>query len=568
MRTAVLAALLAALLLVPAASAHAVLSSSTPAKGSRLAAAPAAVSITLTEPADPAGTSLQVLDAQGARVDLDDLTITAGNNPVLRVSLPPGLPDGAYRMAWQALSGADGHTTRGTVGFAVGDFVPPDSQASDVTQVAWLGAGGRFLAFAGIALALGAALFLVWVPGSGAIGVPRKPVLEALLLGAALHLVGVAFLLKSTLDQTGLSMAGLAQSSVGETLFLRLGLGVAGLAFAGLALAPRNPARLTPHVAILLLACSGLGSANFGHASLAGLGGIVLDAMHLFTATAWVGGLLVFLWLLGEAGRLGWTAEQVRLAGVRFGTAALACVIVLWLAGAGASLAILGPAALRDPASAASSSWGAILAAKVGLTLLMLAIAVLNRYGVLEPPTGEGLAGRVQAILGRAAPALRAIEPAGAGLRKLVRVEAAIGVVVLLLAGMLTSISPPSQAQAVAAPLEVPGYGAEFHGQLTVDPAPAVGGTSTLTVHVETHEGDPVEGNTCGREPPLSCLSVVIGADGASGGETHALQPLGGGDWRAEGILWTAAGETSVTVRVSTSEVPDDPMAFAVFVAA
>ncbi len=562
------AALAALALLAPAAGAHAVLSASTPAKGSRLATAPASVSITLTEPADPAGTSLQVLDAQGKRVDLDDLRITAGNNPVLTVSLPPGLPDGAYRIVWQALSGADGHTTRGTVGFAVGDFVPPDSQASDVSQVAWLGASGRFLAFAGLALALGAALFLVWVPGSGSAGVPRKPSLEALLVGAALHLVGVAFLLKSTLDQTGLSVTGLAQTSVGETLLLRLGLGLGGLAFAGLALAPRNPARLTPHVAIFLLACSGLGSANFGHASLAGLGGIVLDAMHLFAATAWVGGLLAFLWLLVEARRFGWAPEQVRLAGVRFGTAALVCVAVLWLAGAGAGLAILGRGALRDPLDALSSPWGAVLAAKMALTLAMLAIAAVNRYGILEPPTQAGFSGRVQRLLGRVAPSLRSLEPDGGGLRRLLRVEALLGVAVLALAGILTSISPPSAAAAAPAPLEVPGYGADFHGELTVDPAPAVGASSTLTVHVETHQGTPVEGNTCGREPPLSCVNLVVGGNETGGGESHAMAPLGGGDWRVEGILWTAAGETPITVHVATSEVPDDPMAFAVFVAA
>lgn len=552
----VLAAVLALVLLVPGAAAHAALQSSVPTKGSRLATAPTFVSVTLTESVQSA--TLQVLDANDERVDLDDLTTTSGSNPTLRVSLPPDLPDGAYRMAWRATS-VDTHTTHGIVGFAVGDFVPPDSQASSLDQVPWLAATGRFLAFLGLALTLGASLFLAWVPG--AVAVPRRPTLEALLAGTALHLLGVVVVAKTTLDQTQLGLAGFAATSLGRTLLLRLGLGLGALAFAALAAWPRNPARLTPFVAIALVVVAGLASTRFNHAiAHAGLAGGIVDAIHLFAAAAWAGGLIVYLWVLGEAARAGWGPDEVRLAGIRFGTAALASVIALLSAGVGATLAILGGKAL-DPVGLVATSWGAVLAGKVVLTVGMLAIAIGNRYGILEPARERGFAARVQKAVSAVAPSLRSLEPRGGGLRRLVRIEALLGVAVFALAGILTSISPAAGTSPAGQPLSVTGFGADFHGELTADPAPVAGGTSTVTVHLETHDGVPIEGNTCGRAAPQSCVTAVFG-DGEGGGETHALQPIGGGDWRVDGILWAQGGPTMVTVTVATAEVFGDEVMF------
>lgn len=563
MRRAAVLAFAVLALLAPGAAAHAAFLASEPPKGTRLDEPPAYVTVTLTETVDADGTTLQVVDASGTRVDLGDLTISAGARPTLRVSLPQDLPDGAYRILWQALSGHDGHVTDGTVGFAVGDFVPPDSLGSDPQSVPWVGAVGRLLAFLGIALALGATLFLVWVPG--AVPVPRRPALEALLLGAGLHLLGVVLLLKSAMDLTGLSDADLAATSVGRVLLLRVGLGVGALVFAGIAILPRLPARLPPHLASFLLAASALGSARFGHASTQGLAGIAVDAMHFLAAAAWVGGLLVFLWMLADGARGGWSADVVRLVGVRFGTAALMSVILLLSAGLGASLAILGTQSWTDPGAVAASTWGQMLAAKVALTLAMLALAAVNRYGILEPATSRGFSGRMQRLVTRRAPSLRVLDGGAPSMRRLLKVEAALGVATFALAAILTSVSPPSSAQAPGpAPLEVGGFGRDFHGTLTVDPAPVVGGTSTLRAHIESHFGVAVQGNTCGRSAPDSCVTATIGP---GGGERHAMHPLGDGSWQVEGVLWAAAGNTTVTVAVSTSEVPNDSLAFTFTVA-
>lgn len=548
-------ALLAIASLAPLAAAHAVLASSTPAGGSRLDEAPLYVSVVLTEPADEGGSTLQVLDAAGTRVDLGDLDFTHGSQPMMRVSLPTDLPDGPYRIAWQALSGTDGHTTRGEVGFAVGDHLPPDTHSSDPEAISWLGATGRWLAFTGLALAFGSALFLLWMPG--AVALPRHPSLEALLAGAALHLLGVTLLVKSTLDQTGISLSALAGSTVGGTLLTRAGLGASALVFAALAQAKRAPPRGPPLAAIVLLASAGLGSARLGHAAIAGLPGVAVDAIHLLASATWIGGLLVFLWTLADARRLGWEADQVRVLGVRFGTAALVCVVALVAAGAAATLAILGPPDWAHPFAAFASPWGKLLVAKVALTGVLVAIAAVNRYGILEPAAPRGFSHGMERLVMRVAPDLRNLDSGAPGLRRLLQVEAVLGVVTLALAALLTSISPPAEAQ--AATLEVPGSSAEFHGSLTIDPTPSVGGTSSLRLHIETHSGQAVE-DTCGRTAPQSCVNAVVGENGT--GQTYALTSLGGGDWQADGVLWTRSGTWDVVVRIQTAEVFEDTMTF------
>lgn len=551
-----LAAVALLLLAVPVAEAHAVRLSSSPAPGDRLATAPDAITITFTEPTDLQGTTVTVVDAENARVDLDDATSSGGEQPTWRLSLRPGLPDGPYRILWQTLSTADGHAERGTVGFAIGDAVPPGSQEGKSSSFQPTAVLARALAYAGLAIAFGAAVFLAWMPG--AVAVPRDDVLRILRVGAVLHVVGVALLLAVTRDDTGLSAAAFATTAIGRGLLLRLGLGLAAMVFAVVAAKPGIAARAPPYVALLALAAAAVASARFGHGSLAGTPGVAVDAIHLLAAATWVGGLGVFVVLLGRRSA-GWSLEDVQRAGIRFGTVALGSVLALLAAGFATTLAILGPPTAQTVRDVAASPWGRILAAKVGATLLMLGLAVVNRYAILATPATTGFTGAMQRATRRIAPGL--VHPLAAGrLARTVRIEVWLGAATLVLAAMLSSISPPSQATAPAPdPLEVGGSGLSFHGTLTVDPVPVVGGTSQLRVQIATHGGEPVTDNTCGRSAPQSCVRAVIGLNGT--GESHLLHPRDG-VWVADEVLWSTAGPIEVRVVVATAEVPDDPVVF------
>jgi copper resistance protein C len=98
-----------------AAHAHAFLDHANPSVGSTVASAPQEITLTFTQNLEPDFSSVQVTDANGARVDQDKAQIS-GNT--MRVGLK-SLAVGSYRVRWQALS-VDTHKTEGSFTFSVG----------------------------------------------------------------------------------------------------------------------------------------------------------------------------------------------------------------------------------------------------------------------------------------------------------------------------------------------------------------------------------------------------------------------------------------------------------------
>ena len=98
-----------------AAQAHAFLDHAEPRVGSTVPTAPREVSLSFTQNVEPAFSSVEVSDANGARVDLGKPSISAG---VMRVGLKP-LSPGTYKVRWHVLS-VDTHTTEGSFSFHVG----------------------------------------------------------------------------------------------------------------------------------------------------------------------------------------------------------------------------------------------------------------------------------------------------------------------------------------------------------------------------------------------------------------------------------------------------------------
>lgn len=119
LRAVLCAAVLACALVVPAgpALAHAYPTSARPAENSRLAAPPPKVVILFTERLEPHFTRLEVLDAQGKRVDKGDVRVGPRNGRRLSVDLPKLVP-GTYRVVWHATS-VDAHQTKGSYLFTV-----------------------------------------------------------------------------------------------------------------------------------------------------------------------------------------------------------------------------------------------------------------------------------------------------------------------------------------------------------------------------------------------------------------------------------------------------------------
>jgi methionine-rich copper-binding protein CopC len=112
-----LAVPLAMLCLSSPAFAHAFLEHASPPVGSELPVSPSAVTITYTEGVEPDFSTIEVQNAQGARVDKSDPHLVGGEQTKLSVSLPQ-LPAGQYTVIWHVTS-VDTHKTEGRFTFSV-----------------------------------------------------------------------------------------------------------------------------------------------------------------------------------------------------------------------------------------------------------------------------------------------------------------------------------------------------------------------------------------------------------------------------------------------------------------
>ncbi len=111
-RTFMIAAALAGIALP--AMAHAFLQTASPAAGENLHASPSRVTLHLSEPLEPAFSSLKVTDAMGVDMGAGPVAVNAGEMDLPLKKLPPG----RYRVVWHAVS-VDTHRTEGKYNFLV-----------------------------------------------------------------------------------------------------------------------------------------------------------------------------------------------------------------------------------------------------------------------------------------------------------------------------------------------------------------------------------------------------------------------------------------------------------------
>ena len=111
----IIASLLLTALGTGTARAHAFLDHASPLVGSTIPTAPRQVSLWFTQDLEPAFSTVEVFNGNGARVDRGKAQISANT---MHVGLKPLAP-GSYRVNWHVLS-VDTHTTEGSFTFHVG----------------------------------------------------------------------------------------------------------------------------------------------------------------------------------------------------------------------------------------------------------------------------------------------------------------------------------------------------------------------------------------------------------------------------------------------------------------
>jgi copper transport protein len=494
-----LALLCALALLAPAgASAHARLEATSPAQGATVKKEPGAVVFTFDEPVEGNFGAVRVYDAKGDRVDEGDAFHPGGKGPRLGVHLKPGLPDGSYTATYRVVS-ADGHIVSSGYVFSIGKAGKAPTQtvaeliggsgSGTVTEIAYGLARG--LSYAAIAVGVGGVVFLLlcWLPavlavergGDGrdedddgarrhtatdAVAASREAFYRrlriALWIAAGVGAIAAAAqIVLEGAEAAGVSgFSALTETIVRETLQTRFGTIwgfalVAWVLFAALVpLVLRNRARALALVPLAyLVICPALG----GHASTQSPVGLnfPVNVVHVGAMAVWLGGLATLLLVLPAATRAAASpADRARLlAGplARFSNIALAAVALIMTTGL-----IQAYVYIRHLDDVLTTGYGRAVLAKFLLLLCVIGVAAYNRRRSV--PRLQGIAARGET-------------PGGAGvmLRRALRGEVALLLVVLAVTAALASYAPPVSAQ--SGPFSITTTSGPTTLELDVDPA-------------------------------------------------------------------------------------------------
>jgi copper transport protein len=559
--------LLTALLLVASSTrevaAHANFERSDPPANSILEKAPDQITAWFTEAPETQFSELQVFDSSRGRVDRGETKPVAGDPRALTIGLPDLAP-GTYTVVWKTLSAVDGHVTRGAFALTVGLdqtpgplIIPSGAEAAAGNATPWT-VGSRWLnllaavvlaaAFLFLPLILGVALRAVGASGTEPATVAaawgagrRRGLLVALVAAGVGLLAGVLALVVQAAVAAGVEpweVFGAPLTTLLRTRYSLIWL-VRMLALAALAVLAwylRRPGTGVSHPGWLVGA--GLGGVLLftnslnSHAAAAQEGlvlAIAADWLHLLATAVWVGGLVQLAIALpatlgalpaGPRGRLLATAIP------RFSVVALISIAVLVVTGLYATWLEVGTFDALG-----GTAYGQALLAKIALLLPLLALGALNML-VLSPRTADAVRRHTRAAAERLGTLERRF-------RGVVVAEVLLGVTILGIVGLLTSLEPARdalRAQGIARNLQAD----DVHAVLRI--APAEAGVNTFDVAL-SEGGQPL---TDAQRVTLRMSHMQMDM----GTTDQRLEPVGDGHYGAQSGALSMAGDWDLKVIV------------------
>jgi copper transport protein len=497
-------------------AAHALLVSSDPAAGANLTSSPKAVTITFTEAPDARLSSIKVLDSGGQSVTAGSATAVAGASAELRISLA-ALKSGVYTVAWRTVSSVDGHLASGSFAFGVG-VAPPSSQLTSAAEGAGttsfspVAIGGRWLLYAGLMIALGAAFVATVIFPS-----PPPLTLRLATLAWLTSVIGLAVVVGWQMLDAGIGVGGLLGTSLGSGLLLRgLPLLAAGGILAWLA---RRGAPSRAGLVLLggAVTVAMLADAATSHAAASGAVyfNIFVQWLHVAAAGTWLGGLVVLVLSLR-----GLASEETGRIARRFATSAMFGIILVALTGVVRALSEIGPWS-----NLVTTDFGRLLVAKSGLLGVLAGLGAINHF--------------------RSVPAAgRILRP----LRRIGSMELMVGTTVLLLSAALVNLAPPAQASSTAKPPnEIVATGSDFGTTLRVRlvATPGTSGFNTFRATLTDYDsGAPLDGRTV-------TLRFTFPARPDVGASQLRLRAKGNGVYQATGGNLSLDGMWHVTALIT-----------------
>ncbi|MDQ6670586.1 MAG: CopD family protein [Chloroflexota bacterium] len=441
--------LIGALVLPATAWAHANLERADPAPGSQLDQPPHQLQLFFSEAVDGSFSRVQLLNAQRDGVDRGDSHVAPNDPRSLAVSLPDQLPNGVYTVSWRTLSAVDGHTVNGAYPLIIGPMPVEGVGAATVAassdaRFAPETAISRWWFSLAASLLLGALLSwqVVFRPLFGrsnpaALTVAAARSRQLALAGGVALLVGTLYTaIAQAASAADVPLWGVFGQPLTDLLsrgrFAALWWTRLALVAVALGLVTWRGVRQWPgQAALVATALALLTSSLNSHAAALLSGaylGVAADWLHFIAVAAWLGGLaslITVLPVLAEANQ--GAADQVRATAVkRFSQMALVAVGMIIVTGTFQAWLEVGAWE-----GFVQTAYGLSVTAKIGLLALMLGLAAFNllvaRPG-LARTAGQSTVAASSALVRRFGLATRG--------------EVGLGVLVLLVAAVLTGLSP------------------------------------------------------------------------------------------------------------------------------
>jgi copper transport protein len=519
---------LLALATAPSAFAHAILVQSVPDNAAVVQASPAQVLLRFSESVETAFGAVRVFDEDTQRVDTGQILRPEGDEVAVRVRA--GLKRGTYTVTWRAIS-ADSHPVHGAFVFYVGK--PGGNTAGVAAAVQGRGTPGEVEVLRDVIRGLGFGLLLLVVGGIVALvailppDAPGRRRLWLALSWTAALLVPLA-LAAIVLQGASAGGFGIGQalhgdviSTVLDTRFGKVWLGQAAAA-AALAVI----AQLVPRSRAAWAACLGLAAwlavtpGAAGHAQASGALAFAADAVHVTAAAVWLGGLAAVIAVVAGAGEQRWPVAARVVP--RFSAVALGSVVALVTAGS-----VSGYLQVRSWSGLWETRYGVLLLVKVGLVLVILALAAVNRLRAvprLRAEAGDGRAHR------------RFLAAAG--------LELGLAAVVIGVTAVLVATPPARVSASTRGPYAVTTGIGPLELNLVIDPART--GSNAVHVYLLLRNGQPA---------PAAEVTVKASLPSAGIGPlTWAGRIAGPGHFVFPGATLPLAGRWSLRIEARRGE--------------
>ncbi|HDR6289200.1 TPA: copper resistance protein CopC [Bacillus cereus] len=516
------------------AFAHADIVKSTPAEKEILNTAPSIVSVEFGEAIEPSNfTSLMVIDEKGNRVDLKNTSIDPKNAKLLTIGLKKNIPNGIYSIHWKVIS-EDGHPVQGVIPFGIkitGEEASKlQAKTTNYTPTADV-VINRGLLYIGISLYIGVLFFHLVLYKTGSeqslkaqsrsrttIRFALASIIISVLLSLPIQAIittSVTWLeaFRPSILQETLNLPNFGRLWIIQLIFTAL---LAITTYLSLKREKLSSLKVWTIPICILLGLMVVKSLN-SHAASSQYKeiAIVINFLHLLAASLWVGGVAAIFFLLSAYHKekrdhdQDWTLywETIR----RF---------TPWALGSGAILLLTGllnsTFLVSTLHSLSHTGYGITLLVKVSLFIMIVLFGIFHLLKSLMRQRKQ-----LKVTLG---------------------VEFSIGIVILIVAALLTNLQPPLLA--ATEPFSETkqldnGY------EITLSVSPNTVGVNTLDIHVKDQNGQPV----------TDVEQILVSVSGV--GMTMAKPPINihsvsPGEFEAIDKFFTMAGEWNIHVRGST----------------